>query len=187
MTSYQVQSGAFSGLIFDPKYINTSSSKVTYFVLKSNKVICFSIMKTEDYHISFSRVEGEASTDICSTRKPTLQEALDTFFRDIIPCIFYCRKCETFYGDLTKKSGDICQCCLLSKSIRFDSIESCSICLNPLIGCFFNDENSPETISKTECGHFFHYRCLERVRKNDPIFRCPICRAFLLDVEIVPA
>ena len=47
---------------------------------------------------------------------------------------------------------------------------SCTICLDD----FIQDEN----VNETNCGHFFHTSCMEKIL-NNKIKKCPVCRAHI--------
>jgi hypothetical protein len=51
-----------------------------------------------------------------------------------------------------------------------DEPSSCTICLDD----FIQDEN----VNETNCGHFFHTSCMEKIL-NNKIKKCPVCRAYI--------
>ena len=53
-----------------------------------------------------------------------------------------------------------------------DEPSSCTICLED----FIQDEN----INETNCGHFFHENCMEKILNNN-IKKCPVCRRNLYE------
>lgn len=48
--------------------------------------------------------------------------------------------------------------------------EECPVCLTDMDANLF--------ITKTQCGHYFHKRCLDEWIKKEPA-TCPICRTLL--------
>ena len=53
-----------------------------------------------------------------------------------------------------------------------DEPSSCTICLEPFI--------QDETVNETNCGHFYHTNCMEKILNNN-IKNCPICRSNLYE------
>ncbi len=51
-----------------------------------------------------------------------------------------------------------------------DEPSSCTICLEPFI--------QDETVNETNCGHFYHTNCMEKILNNN-IKNCPVCRSNL--------
>ncbi len=81
-----------------------------------------------------------------------------------------CKNCAFRYKDIQK---DIDECIRLSKTIKkLDTIytdirsDSCSICLNKLIG-------TPSPILTLVCGHSFHNKCIDGIKEPKV---CPVCR-----------
>ena len=147
---------------------------------------CYNV-KFNYTHFSFDRSEKEFEIQItpikdqdllCFNSKKKLlihiqSKKLRTLFINFfeqINKIRFCSSCGNFsYTSTYHEDVDMCEVCVfeeISSSIKTE-IHMCSIC---------QEEN--KRMYKTNCGHYFHRKCLSQINPS-PFPRCPLCRKAL--------
>lgn len=54
--------------------------------------------------------------------------------------------------------------------------DNCAICLEPCVGYPEGDTRYPKVVLKTECNHYFHELCMQKLLAMGVNDNCPLCR-----------